>query len=70
MAWPGRVLSRDELLQFLYPGGEAVIDRIIDVHIGKLRQKIEPDSSTPFFILTVRGMGYRFAGRGAQQERA
>lgn len=67
MTSPGRVLSRGELLQFLYPAGEAVIDRVIDVHIGKLRQKIEPDSSTPFFILTVRGMGYRFADRDAQQ---
>ena len=69
MTSPGRVLSRDELLQFLYPGGEAVIDRVIDVHIGKLRQKIEPDPSTPFFILTVRGIGYRFADRDAQQVR-
>ncbi|MCZ6876008.1 MAG: response regulator transcription factor [bacterium] len=70
MTSPGRVLSRGELLQFLYPGGEAVIDRVIDVHIGKLRQKIEPDPSTPFFILTVRGMGYRFADRDAQQVQA
>ena len=43
-----------------------MIDRVIDVYIGKLRQKIEPDSSTPFFILTVRGVGYRFADRDAQ----
>ena len=60
MASPGRVFTRDELLDHLYPSGEAVIDRVIDVHIGKLRQKIEEDQSNPRFILTVRGIGYQF----------
>lgn len=61
MASPGRVFTREELLNHLYPGGEAVVDRVIDVHIGKLRQKIEEDPSKPRYILTVRGVGYRFA---------
>jgi DNA-binding response OmpR family regulator len=62
MASPGKVFTRDELLLHLYPRGEAVvIDRVIDVHIGKLRQKIEIDPSNPRFILTVRGIGYQFA---------
>jgi DNA-binding response OmpR family regulator len=62
MADPGRVFDRDELLGHLYPRGEAlVIDRVVDVHIGKLRQKIEPNPSRPERILTVRGVGYRFA---------
>ena len=60
MASPGRVFTRDELLDHLYPSGEAVIDRVIDVHIGKLRQKIEEDQAKPRFILTVRGIGYQF----------
>ena len=60
MASPGRVFTRDELLDCLYPSGEAVIDRVIDVHIGKLRQKIEEDQAKPRFILTVRGIGYQF----------
>ncbi|MDH3898836.1 MAG: helix-turn-helix domain-containing protein, partial [Deltaproteobacteria bacterium] len=60
MASPGRVFTRDELLDHLYPSGEAVIDRVIDVHIGKLRQKIEEDSSNPQYIQTVRGIGYQF----------
>ncbi len=60
MSAPGRVFTRDELLDRLYPNGEAVIDRVIDVHIGKLRQKIEEDPSKPRFILTVRGIGYQF----------
>ena len=58
---PGRVFSRDDLLNKLYGRGEAVVDRVVDVHIGKLRQKIEPDPSNPLYILTVRGTGYRFA---------
>ena len=62
MTSPGRVFTRDELVAILYPREEAiVVDRVIDVHIGKLRQKIEKDPGNPQFILTVRGVGYRFA---------
>ena len=61
LASPGRVFSRDELLHAIYPSGEAVVDRVIDVHIGKLRQKLEPAPSAPRYILTVRGLGYQFA---------
>ena len=62
MAAPGRVFSRDELLASLYPNRESiVIDRVVDVHIGKIRQKLEKDPTNPAFILTVRGSGYRFA---------
>ncbi len=61
MQFPGRVFSRDELLQRFYDHGEAVIDRVIDVHIGKLRQKIEKDPAKPRYIKTVRGFGYRLA---------
>ena len=59
---PGRTFTRDELLNRLYPEGDTtVIDRVVDVHIGKLRQKIEPDPSDPTYILTVRGIGYQFS---------
>jgi len=62
MTSPGRVFNRDELISRLYPRDEAaVIDRVVDVHIGKLRQKIEPDPSNPRYILTARGIGYYFA---------
>jgi DNA-binding response OmpR family regulator len=62
MGSPGRTFTRDELLDRLYPRGEAVvIERVVDVHVGKLRQKIEPDPNQPCHILTVRGVGYRFA---------
>jgi DNA-binding response OmpR family regulator len=60
---PGTVFTREELLDHLYPRGEAVVDRVVDVHIGKLRQKIERDPARPRYILTVRGFGYRFTDR-------
>ena len=61
MTHRGRVLSRQVLLSSLYPNNEAVvIDRVVDVHIGKLRHKIEENPSKPKRILTVRGIGYRF----------
>lgn len=71
MSTPGRIFTRDELIRHIYPRAEAVvIDRVIDVHIGKLRQKIEPDASAPSRILTVRGVGYRFADPpGPDEER-
>lgn len=58
---PGRVFSRNELLDQVYEQGESVVDRVIDVHIGKLRQKIEQDPANPSLVQTVRGFGYRFA---------
>lgn len=62
MAAPGKVFTRDELVDHIYPQGEAVvIDRVVDVHIGKLRQKIEKDPSHPRYILTARGVGYQFS---------
>jgi DNA-binding response OmpR family regulator len=65
MGAPGRTFTRDELLDRLYPNGEAVvIERVVDVHVGKLRHKIEPDPNHPRYILTARGIGYRFADPG------
>jgi len=60
MCTPGRIFLRDELLNHLYPTGGAVVDRVIDVHIGNLRHKIEDDPSDPRCILTARGLGYQF----------
>ena len=69
MTVAGRVFLRDELLNHLYPNGEAVVDRVIDVHIGNLRHKIERDPSKPQYVLTVRGLGYQFAdGDGNSDE--
>lgn len=58
----GRVLSRDQLLDAVY-GHEAsdVMDRTIDVHIRRLRDKLDDDPEAPRYIQTVRGIGYRAA---------
>jgi DNA-binding response OmpR family regulator len=56
---PGRVFSRDDLLDFIHPEGGAVIDRVVDVHVSNLRRKIEHDPSRPRYVRTVRGAGYK-----------
>jgi len=58
----GRVLSRDQLLDAVY-GQEAdeVMDRTIDVHIRRLRDKLDDDPERPRYVQTVRGVGYRAA---------
>jgi two-component system alkaline phosphatase synthesis response regulator PhoP len=59
---PGRVFSRAQLIeQALGPDFEG-FDRTIDVHILKLRRKLEPDPAHPTFIQTVYGVGYRLSG--------
>ncbi len=59
---PGRVFSRAQLIeQALGPDFEG-FDRTIDVHILKLRRKLEPDPAHPTFIQTVYGVGYKIAG--------
>lgn len=56
----GRVLKRDYLLQVLWDYNDSVSTRVLDVHISKLREKIETDSRNPKYIKTVRGLGYKF----------
>ncbi len=57
---PGRVFTRDMLLARIW-GGSAYRDRrTIDVHIRHLREKIERDPKDPEYLITVRGVGYRF----------
>jgi DNA-binding response OmpR family regulator len=55
---PGQVLSRQQLLQRVWEY-EIGDERIVDVHVGRLRQKIEEDSKQPRYLVTVRGMGYK-----------
>ena len=60
-AHPGWVYSRQQIMQQLWDGdfyGEA---RSADVHVQRIRRKIEPDPKNPRYLLTVRGMGYKFA---------
>jgi two-component system, OmpR family, alkaline phosphatase synthesis response regulator PhoP len=63
----GRVLSRDQLLDAVYGHDSTeVLDRTIDVHIGRLRDKLTDDPDDPRYIATVRGVGYRTAPAAPQ----
>ena len=57
---PGRVLSRDFLLETTRGREAAPFDRTIDVQVGRLRRKLEPDAAEPRIIKSVRGAGYLF----------
>ncbi len=59
---PGRVFTRDQLLDYVWGLGTYVSPRTVDVHIRWLRSKVEPDPRNPRYIQTVRGSGYRFEG--------
>jgi DNA-binding response OmpR family regulator len=62
VAADGRALSRDQLLDAVYGSDEGdVLDRTIDVHIGRLREKLGDDADQPRYVMTVRGVGYRAA---------
>lgn len=57
-AHPGLVLSRQQLLQRVW-GYEFGDERVVDVHVGRLRHKIEVDNREPRHLVTVRGLGYK-----------
>jgi len=57
---PGRVLSREQLIDAAWGPETIITDRVVDTHILNLRKKIEPVPAKPRHILSVRGMGYRF----------
>lgn len=58
----GATLSRDELLRDVWGYGALPSTRTVDVHVAWLRQKLEADPKNPQIILTVVGLGYKFAG--------
>jgi DNA-binding response OmpR family regulator len=56
----GRVLTRDQLLDTIYGDGEVeILDRTIDAHVKRLRDKLDDDPDRPRYVATVRGVGYR-----------
>lgn len=57
---PGRVLTREQLLRLTHAGLAGPIERSVDVHVSRVRQKIEPDVREPTLIKTVRLGGYMF----------
>ena len=57
---PGRVYTRDQLLDYVWGDETFVEPRTVDVHVSRLRTAVEEDKEKPQYILTVRGIGYKF----------
>ena len=62
---PGRVVSREELLNEVWGYQNYPSTRTVDNHILRLRQKLEPDPAAPRFLLTMHGAGYKFIAEGS-----
>ena len=60
-ARPGRIFTRSQLLDALRGVAFETYERSIDTHVKNLRRKLEPDPRAPRYVLTVYGVGYRFA---------
>jgi DNA-binding response OmpR family regulator len=60
-AQPGRIFTRSQLLDAVHGVAFESYERAIDTHIKNIRRKLEPDPREPRYILTVYGVGYRFA---------
>ena len=56
---PGKVMSREALLERVWARDYFDDERLVDVHVRRLRTKIEPDPANPRYVVTVRGMGYK-----------
>jgi len=56
----GRLLSRDQLIGHAWGNGIAITDRVVDNHVMNLRRKLEENPTEPRYLLSVRGLGYRF----------
>jgi DNA-binding response OmpR family regulator len=70
MSRPGVVFSREQLLDSVWGVDRAVTDRTVDVHILRLRQKVEADPASPALIRSVRGFGYLFDSAEAETHQA
>ena len=60
LSYPGRVWNRGQLIEKLWGSDFFGDERVVDTHIARLRKKIEPDPSSPTFVKTVIGVGYKF----------
>jgi len=56
----GRVFSRAQLIDEAWGRGVAITDRVVDNHIMNLRRKLEENPAEPRYLISVRGLGYRF----------
>lgn len=61
---PGQVRTRDELIDRLWSGRDLADTRTLDTHIRRLRVKLEKDPADPHYLVTVRGVGFRFDAEG------
>ncbi len=60
--YPGKVFTREELIEAALDKGFAGYDRAIDSHIKNIRKKVEDDPKSPVYVLTIPGIGYKFGG--------
>jgi DNA-binding response OmpR family regulator len=68
MSRAGRVFARDELIEAIHATNDGeVLDRTIDVHIGRLRRKLGDRAAAPRYVATVRSAGYKFVATVARQ---
>ena len=58
---PGRVFTRGQLLEAVHGVAFESYERAIDAHVKNIRRKLEPEPASPRYLLTVYGVGYRFA---------
>lgn len=58
----GRVFTRDQIFRNVWGEDYLADDNTVMVHVRRLREKIEPDAANPTYVITVRGLGYRFTG--------
>jgi DNA-binding response OmpR family regulator len=65
---PGRLMSRDQLIDAAWGQGMAISDRAVDTHVFNLRKKLEPVPAAPRYLVGVRGLGYRFEPDGDTRE--
>lgn len=65
--YPGRVFTRGQLLDAIWGYGHEGYEHTVNSHINRLRAKIEADPAQPEFVLTVWGVGYKFAGASARE---
>jgi DNA-binding response OmpR family regulator len=67
MSRAGRVFAREELIETIHATNDAeILDRTIDVHIGRLRRKLGDPVTAPRYVATVRNVGYKFVGTVAR----
>jgi DNA-binding response OmpR family regulator len=64
----GRLLTRDQLIERVWGVGVSITDRVVDNHIMNLRRKLEEKPTEPRYLLSVRGLGYRFENPDENQK--